>query len=542
LPGGKIAFSAGKDNAVRLWDIASKKQVAVLPHTVNVTGAVCSPDGRWMATSTEERKNPLLLWDLATQQPTQGLLTNFWLRPNTLAFSPDSKLLAFADVYTGVHVSSLATGKDIAQLPVYHKWVRPLGLAFSPGGQMLAYTENEAGDIVLWNVRDQSVVRRLKGHTWYVTSLAFTPDGQLLVSGSGDRTVKLWDVASGTERTTFTNYSIGLGAANVSSLRLSPDGKMIVTAATGGGQRTTVQELLSGRESIRFRGHQNLMTDGAFSPDGRNFISGSLDGTVRLWDLTPASKVTDHRQFPSDVDEFTSGTSPSYSLSPDGQHLLSIFTNRTFSVWELPALREGPRHPLPVSRAASAALATGGQLAAFVAKDGNVVLWRGDMGETNWFASPTTNSISRAVFSPNGKRFAMGGRSDVSVCDVLSGKTLFTFPNGKAGDFFVFSLGFSPDGQKLMAGFGGGLVKAWDFTQSAQEVTFRGHDSQVNGLALPPDGRTVVSTASDIRFWDLGTQTTRLVLNPRPAMFRCAAVSADVRRLAIGANDGLITI
>jgi len=504
LPDGKTAFSAGNDHAVRLWDLETKKQIALLLHATKVAGVACSPDGRWLATSPPENNDPLLVWDLATRQATPVSLTNVWLRPNSLASSPDSKLLAFASYDSGVRVWSLADRRVIAQLPAYHHWLGSLGLAFSPGGQTLAYTENEAGDIVLWNLSNQSVTRRLKGHTWYVTALAFTPDGQLLVSGSADRTIKLWDVAAGVERSTFTNYTVGLGTWEAASLRLSRDGKMLATAAIGGGQRISIQEVPSGREIVRLRGHQHLVTDGAFSADGRTFLSGSLDGTVRLWDLTAAEKETDHRQFPSDCDEFSGGSSPAYSLSPDGLHLLTIFTNRTFSVWELPALTESPRLPLPVSRAVCAALATGGRLAAFVATNGDVVFWRGGTGETNWFARPTTNQMSRAAFSPDGTRFALGGTRDVRVCEVSSEKTLFTFPLVKAGEYdLAFSLAFSPDGQKLAAGLGSGLVKAWDFTPSAKEVTLRGRDLQVNCVAFSPDGQTLVSTARDIRLWDL---------------------------------------
>ncbi len=538
LPDGKTAFSAGKDKTVRLWDIESNRQIASLRHEGEVNGAACSPDGRWMATTGDVTPNSLLLWDLATQS-AQVLVTNNWLRPNSLFFSPDSKQLAFASYLRGVSIWSLEKRREIAQLPSYHQWLRPLGIAFSPDGQTVAYTDNMAGDIVLWNLRERSIVKRLRGHTWYVTSLAFTPDSQLLVSGSGDRTAKVWDVALGKEKTVFTNYNIGLGDVEIMAPRLSPNGRMLATAATGGGTRISIQAVPSGEEIIRLRGHRNLVTGGAFSPDGRAFISGSLDGTVRLWDIAPASKEPGHRPFPPDIEENSSGNSFAYSLSPDGCHLLTIFTNRTFSIWETTTLREGPRHPIPLTKPATAALAAGGQLAAFVAEDGRILFWNAATGETNWAPGTLSNRVNRALFSGDGKIFALGGTDGVSAFEVSSGRSLLTFPcDGQ----HVFSLCLSGNGQKLMAGFGSGLVKVWDLARREPEATFRGHDYQVNGLAFLPDNRTVISASREIRFWDLTSPTTRSLLKPRPVVFRSAAISTDGRRLAVGANDGLITI
>ena len=539
LPGGKTAFSAGKDKAVRLWDLTSKTQIALLPHTAEVTGAACSPDGRWLATSTEPWPSPLFIWDLVTHQSRQ-MLTNAWLRSSTLVFSPDSRSLAFAEIYTGVHVLSLDTGGEIAQFPAYHQWLRPLGLAFSPGGQMLAYTDNNEGDIVLRNLRDKGIVRRLRGHTWYVTSLAFTPDAQLLVSGSGDRTVRLWDVASGQERNTFSDYNIGLGDREITAPILSPDGARLATAATGGGTKITIQDMPSGKKFIQLRGHKDLVTSGAFSPDSKAFISGSLDGTIRLWNLAPSSVKADHHPFPPDIEENPGGNSFTYSLAPDGRHLLTVFTNRTFSIWETITLRDGPRLPLPIREVATAALAPGGQLVGFASEDGDVLFWNAATGRTNWARGAFSNPVSRAVFSPDGKMFAFGGPFGVSVCQVFGGTNYFSF-RSEAKDGGVYSLCFSSDGQKLMAGWGSGKVNVWDLPHQAPLATFLGHDYQVNGSAFLPGNRTAISVAREIRFWDLGAHTNS-ILKPRPVLFRSAAISTDGRRLAVGANDGLITL
>ncbi|HXJ58289.1 MAG TPA: protein kinase, partial [Verrucomicrobiae bacterium] len=434
LPDGKTAYSAGRDKAVRLWDVESKQQIALLAHDDPVKTAACSPDGRWLATTTETQgKDALRLWDLATRREAAVLTTNdraivdrerwFELRPNSTMFSPDSQLLACVDLYSGVHLWSVATRQEVANIPAYFRRTAPLGLAFSPDGQTLAYNENYYGEIALWDIPSrQTRERRLKGHRLYVPSLAFTPDGRILVSGSMDRTIRLWDVAEGRERATFTNYPVG-----VSALRMSPDGKTLAFTATVGSQQVILQDTLTGTTTGQLRGHKNSVSGAEFSPDGHTLISGSVDGSVRIWDVTGRPKEPDCRPFQTDVGEFSGGTGNALMLSPGGRHLLTVFTDKTFSICEAPALTESPRHPLPLSAFSCGALAPGGDLAAFVASDGNVVFWHADTGQTNWFSRPITDASTRAVFSPDGTRLAIAGSHEVCVMDVASKRKLHRF-------------------------------------------------------------------------------------------------------------------
>jgi WD40 repeat protein/serine/threonine protein kinase len=546
LPDGRTAYSAGRDKAVRLWDVESRQQIGLLAHDYPVTTAACSPDGRWLATSTsrwlatstkdQDPRRALRLWDLATQRETPILTTNFWFRPNSTVFSPDSQLIAFVDVESGVHVWSVATRQEVANIPARYRIVSSLGLAFSPNGQTLAYNENEAGDIALWDIpRRQTRERRLKGHSWYVPSLAFTPDGRTLVSGGMDRSIRLWDVAEGRERAAFTNYPLG-----VAGVRLSPDGKTLAISATVGYQQITLQDTVTGTIISQLRGHHGPLSGAEFSPDGRTLISGSQDGSVRVWDVTAHPKEPECRPFQTAVGELSDGTGAALLLSPAGRHLLTVFTDKTFSVCEVPSLTESPHHPLPLSTFSCAAMAPDGKLAAFVAKDGNVVFWHTDSGQTNWFARPVTNAANRAVFSSDGTRLAIAGRREVCIMDVANKTKLHSFPFDK--DIDVKSLVFSRDGQRLVAGFDTGLVKVWELAGHRQEVTLDGHKEQVRGLALLPDGRTLVSAARDICFWDLKSQRQLSVFQLRTAgLFGCS-VSPDARRLAIGAGDRRITI
>src|SRR5207249_11991420 len=121
---------------------------------------------RWLADSVKDQTQlgSLRLWDLATREAVE-LTTNFWFRPNSTVFSPDSQLLAFVDVYSGIHLWSVVKPQEVANIPAYYRITAPLGLAFSPDSQTLAYNENEAGDIALWEIsRRQTRERRLKGH------------------------------------------------------------------------------------------------------------------------------------------------------------------------------------------------------------------------------------------------------------------------------------------------------------------------------------------------------------------------------------------
>src|SRR5439155_6319254 len=193
--------------------------------------------------------------------------------------------------------------------------------------------------------------------------------------------------------------------------------------------RTSLQELPTGREVLQLRGHQNVISDLGFSLDGRTLFTGSWDGSVRAWDVTARPKQADSRQFSTALGELDGGSGTAVCFSPDGRHLLSGFTDNTFSIWETLTLTESSRRPLPLTKFACAALAAGGKLVAFVAQDGNVVFWNADNNQTNWFARPTTEHSNRALFSRDGKRLAISGDRDLCVCDVSSKTRLHNFPS-----------------------------------------------------------------------------------------------------------------
>ncbi|MCS6807020.1 MAG: right-handed parallel beta-helix repeat-containing protein [Blastocatellia bacterium] len=202
-------------------------------------------------------------------------------------------------------------------------WVN--SVAFSPGTKLLA---SGSGDqtIRVWDVGTGNLVRTLSGHTAWVSSIAFSPDGKVLASGSGsgflDGTVRLWDAATGALVRTLSGHTGG-----VSSVAFSPDGKLLASGSWYGDQTVRVWDVATGALVRTLSGHTGGVSSVAFSPDGKLLALGSDDQTVRLWDVGTGNLVrtlSGHTNLVRSV-----------AFSRDGKLLASGSADRTVKLWNV---------------------------------------------------------------------------------------------------------------------------------------------------------------------------------------------------------------
>jgi WD40 repeat protein/serine/threonine protein kinase len=231
-PDDRFLASTGFDKTMRLWDVATRKQVAVFPQDDLAHTCDFSPDGKLVAVSGPFPWQDTSVWDIATRQRVKKL-------PGISAhFSPDGTLLA-ASQGKMVQLWNTATWKELNSLTGFSSPIRCL--AFARKGRTLAVGE-ENGTVRLWDVAGKRAIAHRLGHTSMVEAVAFSPDGRRLATGGADSTVKLWDMPLLQE---------------VAALTL----------------------------------HDGPVYSVAFSPDGLTLASASADATVRLWQALPPAKV-----------------------------------------------------------------------------------------------------------------------------------------------------------------------------------------------------------------------------------------------------------
>jgi WD40 repeat protein len=304
-PDGRFALSGSRYHTLRLWDVSTGCCRNLFQgHEQSVTSVAWGPGGQLAVSGSHDRT--VRLWDVSTgrclhtfQGPgtdnrseersgcSMAYLVFLWI---TLALRA-SGLLARGRITAATLVLAILTFLLVGVVAVRALWYlislllpsrfshkdRVTSVAWSPdGSRILSGSADQT--LRLWNVSSGRLERTFVGHSATVTSVAWAPDGCCVLSGSADSTLRLWNVSSGACVRTFRGHK-----GMVTSVAISPDGRF---ALSGSADRTVrLWHLASGRCLWTFTGHTKRVTSVGFSPDGRFAVSGSTDRTVRLWEL-----------------------------------------------------------------------------------------------------------------------------------------------------------------------------------------------------------------------------------------------------------------
>jgi len=523
-PDGRTVLSGSLDGTLKLWDIATGKELRKFPgHASGVIGVAFSPDGHTAVSGGYDRA--LKRWDIATGKEL-GTVTVQSSSMLHMALSPNGQMALCAGDDGVMRLIDVATGTELRRFSGHPGGME--SVAFSLDGRTaLSGNDNPVGALTLWDIATGKELRTFSGHSHLVISVAFSPDGRTALSGSGDKTLKLWDIATGKEIRTFSGHT-----DTVESVAFSPDGGTALSSSDD--DTLKLWDIATGMELRTFSGHSGFVHSAVFSPDGRMAFSGSNDKTLKLWDLSAGKEV---RTFLGQ-----GGSVQSVAISPDGRMALSGNQDKTVKLWDIATGRKLRTFSGHTDAVEAVAFAPDGRIALSGSNDKTLKLWDLSTGKELRTFSGHADAVHGVAITPDG-RTALSGSDDgtLRLWDIATGTEIRRF-SGHID--FVTSVAFSPDGRTALSGSYDATMKLWDVSTGKELHTFSGHGTIVKSVAFSPDGRTALSGSDDrtLKLWNIVTGKEIRTFSGHEGFVQSVVFSRDGRTAFSGSQDGTLKL
>jgi WD40 repeat protein/tetratricopeptide (TPR) repeat protein len=443
----------GSQDGTRIWELASGTEVTALSAEEALHLAL-TPDGERLITSSG---NTARVWKLADGH--EDLIINGVKR--NVAVTPDSKLLIDDE-----RQWDLETGQALStHLSTPLSWIRRV--VTTPNGEDIVVPQAfDTSTVAIVRLKQHPELAVLQGHKDSIWSVAVTPDGKRLITGSHDKTARIWDLATGKQLAVLSGHT-----GPLQGMAVTADGTRLLT--TSMDLTVRVWDLANYRQLAVLNGHTDMVRGVAVTPDGTRAVTGSEDKTLRVWDLASGQQLTVLKE--DDADRIWS-----VAMAPDGNRVVTGYDDGTARVWDISAGRQ-------------------------------VQVFRGHQH----------SSVMSVAVTPDGTR-AITGSVDgtIRVWDLGTGQELLVLRGHKTE---VRSIAVTADGKRLVTGSDDNTIRVWDLASGRELAVIKGHENYVTSVALVPDGERLVSGSFDktARIWALFAPGQALVEGAKAVAPRC---------------------
>ena len=565
---GLRIVSASQDKSLKIWDLQTGKELDTLQgHAGYVNAVAICPDNKQIISASSD--HTLKIWDIGSV--SQKYLGNWQdletLRGHTdsvekVIISPDGKRAISASADKTIRVWDIENRKNLYTIRGHQSIITILGL--TPDGRKIISSSIEDYSLKFWDIENGKLLYMLRGHTNSISGFAITPDCQRMVSSSGDKTIKIWHLNPESDNEILETGGMELftlkgHTSHVRSVALIPDRRLVISGSTD--KKIKVWDLISGNELRTLQGHTDGINTILVTPNGRQIVSASADNTIKVWDISYGLEACLNCDTQLSLVNGHSNSVNKILLAPDGWRAISASADGTLKFWSMiSGFISGKAHlSLPGSESQ-----IGKELSSITAaKDAilnitltpdkrqivamgyGITVWEAESGKPASIKFNAPEWIYAGVITQDSHWLITGSYGhSLKVWEMQSGRYLGSLGSPQDRVSWVRAMITTQDGERVISAAQDKTIKIWDWKIGREVGMLRGHTGGVNAVILSPDGRQIISASDDgtIRLWDIESEHCTNILRGHLGAIRGLATTTDGKQIISASEDQTIKV
>lgn len=575
---------------------------SIQAHKMAINSVDISVNGKYIVTGAKDKT--IKVWETQTGNLLRTL-EDHNNSINALAISPDGQYIASGSQDTNINIWELLTGNLVEELRGHKKSVEVV--FFSPDGKCLLSSGKDSS-VKIWEVKSGKLLRELRWAYDWKYQMALTPDQKYLINGSANGTTHVFDFSTGEDLKTMEtiehqklivfspdgkyligaldrtwantlnvfNFNTGLllwkisaHAKDINALRITPNGKYIVTGASD--KTIMIWELTTSKRVKILRGHNDIISSLAISSDGKLLVSSSTDGIFNIWDLEkiieefeqgleeigiklrdsdPKTRIEAFRRFNAKLlenpEEKTLYARPEiFNLIMDSLNdentIIQDLAADLFGILEFDQRIISQILQDHTKNVTALSISPDGKTLVSGSKDANLILWDVPGGSQIWKMLGHSTEIRSVAISPDGNYIISGSQDEtVKIWTLSTGELKQTLKL----ESIVTSVDISPDGKFFCSGLLNFTVQLRDLSTGTLIKTLQGHEGSINSVVIASNGNFIASGSSDntVKIWDTSTGNLIKTLEGHSRSVSSVAISPDCKYLASGSAEEVIKL